>query len=77
LRDFLFLPEVECADTLCNFAADRFPVGTDDLLFVCAESVPQARSTIHPALKHVVEMELLSLKVVVREVTPCSVTSPF
>jgi hypothetical protein len=36
------------------------------LFNVCAETAPQARSTTHPALKQVVEMEVLSLKVAVR-----------
>jgi hypothetical protein len=31
---------------------------------VCAETAPQAKSTTQPALKQVVEMERLSLKVV-------------
>ena len=40
--------------------------GVGDWLLVCAETAPQASSTTHPALKQVVEMELLSFKVVVR-----------
>jgi hypothetical protein len=67
LRDFLPLREVELADTFCNFAADLVWadlvwVGADAWLLVWAETVPQARSTAQPALKHAVEMELPSLK---------------
>ena len=43
--------------------------GVGDWLLVCAETAPQARSTMHPALKQVVEMELLSLKVAIRSNT--------
>ena len=41
--------------------------GVGDWLLVCAETVLQVRSTIHPALNHVVEMALSSLKIVVRK----------
>jgi hypothetical protein len=57
LRDFLLLREVECAEIFFGFVAL-----VDDWL-VCAEAVPKARSTTHPALKHVVEMELHILKI--------------
>jgi hypothetical protein len=40
--------------------------GVGDWLLVCADAAVQARSTTHPALKQVVEMELLSFSVVVR-----------
>jgi hypothetical protein len=40
--------------------------GVGDWLLVCPETAPQARSTMQPALKQVVEMGLLSFKVVVR-----------
>jgi hypothetical protein len=44
--------------------------GVGDWLLVWAETAPQAKSTTHPALKQVVEMELLSLKFVVRSNSP-------
>ena len=57
--------EVELADAFCNFAADlAWVFGAGDWLLVCAETVPQARSTAQPAPKHAVEMELPSLKIV-------------
>ena len=40
--------------------------GVGDWLLVCAETALHAKSTIHPALKQVVEMELLSLKFAIR-----------
>ena len=69
MRDFLLLREDECADTFCNFAEEMVVAGVGEVgywLLVCAETAPQARNTMHPALKQVAEMELLSLKVMVR-----------
>ena len=72
LRDFLLLREVECADTFCNFAEVWWPESPQSAPGFWSAPKPHRKpeAQTQPALKQVVEMELLSFKVVVRSNSP-------
>jgi len=51
-------------ETVRNFGAELFSTEVGGVLLVCAVSEPEARSTMHPALRQAVEMALPSLRIV-------------